>query len=55
MSKNPQYKPKFDAAPTEAPKPRAPEKVSLTNKAGGRATPFAKDLAAWLKIGWFRA
>ena len=39
--------------PTEAP--RAPARVNLTNKAGGKATPLAKDVDAWLKIGWFRA
>jgi hypothetical protein len=39
----------------EAPKPRKPEKVKLTNKAGAFANPLAKDAAAWLKIGWYRA
>jgi hypothetical protein len=55
MSKKQTYTPKIDESPTEAPKPRAPEKVNLTNKAGGRATPLAKDVEAWIKKGWFRA
>tara|TARA_R110000823_G_scaffold51243_1_gene127842 strand:- start:83 stop:250 length:168 start_codon:yes stop_codon:yes gene_type:complete len=41
--------------PAEAPKPRKPETVKLTNKAGAFANPLAKDAAAWLKIGWYCA
>jgi|TARA_R110000796_G_scaffold19198_4_gene57531 hypothetical protein len=40
--------------PAEAPKPRAPEKVYLTNKAGAFANPLAKDFDAWAAIGWFK-
>jgi hypothetical protein len=40
--------------PAEAPKPRTPAKVNLTNKAGGKARPLLKDIDAWLAIGWKR-
>jgi hypothetical protein len=41
-------------AVVEAPKPRKPEKVYLTNKAGAFANPLAKDFDAWAAIGWFK-
>ena len=36
------------------PKPADPKLVYLTNKMGGFANPLAKDVDAWLKIGWSR-
>lgn len=38
---------------TPAPEVK-PQRVNLTNKAGAGANPFASDVDAWLKIGWFR-
>jgi hypothetical protein len=35
-------------------KPPKSNKVKLTNKAGAFANPLAKDVDAWLKIGWYR-
>ena len=35
--------------------PDPPKRVKLTNKAGAGASPLAKDVDAWLQIGWFRA
>ena len=40
--------------PVEAPNPRTPAKVSLTNKAGAQARPLLKDIDAWLAKGWQR-
>jgi hypothetical protein len=46
-------KPRTDDAPAEAP--TAPERIKLTNKAGGGATVLAEHLDIWLSAGWYRA
>ena len=43
--KSPKQQPKADA-------PKAPQKVKLIDKAGNIATPWDKDVDAWLAKGW---